>query len=164
MARFTRALRQRIIEDFTRANNGWFDPRAFVAHVRAAGPEHPAFGWFEWDDKVAAEAHRLDQARDFVRGLVVRFEVRTEAREGLTVVAREAPFAVSPVAPRRSGGGYYLTEPGCPEQMAELRRQAARDLAWWLRRYRGAVEDAGVELGALDDLPALLMGEAAEAA
>jgi hypothetical protein len=161
MARFTRELRQKIIEEFARQNNGWYDPRAFVQHVRSAGPEHPAFEWFTWDDAAAAEAFRLDQARDFARGLVIRFEVQEARPKGKVIVAhREAPFAVSPVASRKSGGGYYLTDPTDAEHMAELRRQAASHLDWWLRRYGSAVEAAGGDVKAVEKVLALLQAEA----
>lgn len=140
MARFTRALRQQIVEDFARRNNGWFDPQAFLSHVRNEGPDHPAFEWFTWDDKAAADAHRLEQARDFARGLVVKFEVEEVRPRGkVRVVTQEAPFAVSPAATRKSGGGYYLNDPKDTDHQAELRRQAATDLGWFLRRYASVI-------------------------
>lgn len=157
MARFTKALRQQIVEDFARQNNGWFDPKAFVAHVRKAGADHPAFEWFTWDDEAAAEAHRLDQARDFARGLVVKFEVEEIRPRGkVTVVAREAPFAVSPQSTRKSGGGYYLTDPTDADHQAELRRQAATDLGWFLRRYASVIPAKDAER--LEGLRATLEG------
>jgi hypothetical protein len=161
MARFTKAQRQKIIEDFARQNNGWYDPRAFVQHVRSEGQDHPAYEWFTWDDQAAADAFRLDQARDFARGLVIKFEVQEARPKGKVIVAqREAPFAVSPASTRKSGGGYYLTDPGDSEHMAELRRQAATDLGWWLRRYGAALEAAGGDVKTIEKTLALLQAEA----
>lgn len=163
MAVFTKALRQKIVEDFARQNNGWFDPRAFLMHVREAGADHPAFEWFEWDDEAAAEAYRIDQARDFARGLVVKFDVRTIERGPVRIA--QVPLVTSPVATRKSGGGYYLTDPQDRGHMAELRRQAATDLRWFIRRYAGAIEAAGGDVETLEALHGLLeTGQVAEAA
>lgn len=47
------------------------------ALVRAArSPKHPAHGLFEWDDTVAAERYRNDQARKIMRTLVFVVEER----------------------------------------------------------------------------------------
>ncbi len=163
MAAFTKALRQKIVEDFARENNGWFDARAFLSHVQEVGPDHPAYEWFEWDDVSAAEAHRLDQARDFARGLVVKFEVHTLER-GVVRIA-QAPLVTSPVSTRKSGGGYYLTDPHDRDHMAELRRQAATDLRWFIRRYSAAIEAAGGDVETLEALHGLLeVDQAASAA
>ena len=56
MARFTKALRERIVREFTARHNGRFDPAVFVEEVRQAGPSHEAYEWFQWDDEAAAEA------------------------------------------------------------------------------------------------------------
>lgn len=150
MARFTKALRQQIVQEFAEKNGGWFDPPAFVAAVQKAGPKHPAFEWFEWDDRNAAHEFRLDQARDFARGLVVRFEVRTMHRGSFRIVERTVPLALSPVGERRGGGGYYMTDPNDPEHMAELCRQAAQSLRWFISRYEGALAYAGASVGPLE--------------
>jgi len=161
MARFTKALRQRILDDFTRQNNGWFDPRAFVLHVRDTGPDHPAYGWFEWDDAKAAEEHRVWQARTFAQGLRIEFKVETVERGSFTV---SAPQFVSPLDARASGGGYFQTDPTDAEHMAEFAKQAAQHLRWWLRRYGAVVVAAGGDLGALTDLAEALEGPKGEAA
>lgn len=140
MARFTKALRQQIVEDFARQNNGWFDKRAFLVHVRETGPDHPAYEWFEWDDTAAAEAYRLEQAGAFVRDLKIEFKVESIKSAPVTV---SAPQFVSPVATRRSGGGYFQTDPQDDIHMDELSRQAARDFAWVLNRYEAVIVRAG---------------------
>lgn len=143
MSRFTKNLRQEIIEAFARDNNGWFDPHAFVAHVREVGADHPAHAWFEWDDNAAAEAYRLDQARDFARGLRVEFTVETIERDSVRVVT--APFLTSPVATRKSGGGYYVTDLGDAEHVAEMKRQAAQYLRWFVSRYEAILDAPAVD-------------------
>lgn len=153
MAKFTRALRQEILDDFLRHNNGWFDPAVFVDYVRAQGPDHPAFEWFTWDDEEAARQHRIEEARRFARGLRIFFEVHTIERGSFTV---SAPQMISPVEKRSDGGGYHRLDGGDPEHLAELSRQAARDLGWILRRYEAALIAVGADLDQLRSLQASL--------
>jgi hypothetical protein len=164
MARFTKALRQKIIEDFAKTHNGWFDPHAFLRHVQAEGPKHPAFDWFTWEDDKAAEAYRLDQARDFARGLVVKFEIHTGEPQKFTIAHRSAPFAISPVGKRRQGGGYYLSDPDDPEHVAELGRQAAQSLEWFMRRFAAPLAAVGADVDELESLRARLADMKAEKA
>ena len=165
MSRFTKALRQQIIEDFSRRNNGWFDPKAFVAYVGETGPDHPAYDWFTWDDVAAASAYRVDQARDFARGLKVTFKVEEVQHGPVNVVSREVPFLTSPKATRKGGGGYYLTDPNDAEHMAELAREAASTLRWFIGRYEAAILHVGGDADALTALQLRLEGvEAAQAA
>lgn len=164
MAKFTKERRQEIILEFTRQNNGWFDPAAFVAHVAKVGPDHPAHAWFTWDDARAAEAHRLDQARDFARGLVVEFHVEEVRSDPVRVVERSLPFLTSPMASRGSGGGYFLTDPQDAEHMDELARQAAQSLRWFVRRYGAVVQHMGGAIDPLEELAERLEGGEASAA
>jgi hypothetical protein len=143
MARFTKALRQQIIREFAEAHGGVFDPAAFLNAVRAAGEGHPAFEWFEWDDAKAALEYRLDQARDFARGLVVRFEVQEIHRGKMRIAERSAPLVMSPLGNRRDGGGYIVTDPTDADHMDELRRQAASSLRWYISRYEAVLADVG---------------------
>lgn len=145
-----KALRQKVVQEFSEKNGGWFDPARFLTYVEKQGAKHPAYEWFEWDDDKAATDFRLDQARDFARGLVVRFEVQTVHRGAFRIVERTAPLALSPVGNRRGGGGYYMTDPNNPEHMDELRRQAAQSLRWFLSRYGAVLVHAGVGLAALE--------------
>lgn len=156
MARFTKALRQQIVRDFAEQNGGWFDPAAFLAFVRDSGVDHPAFGWFEWDDDKAAEEFRLDQARDFARGLVIKFEVQSLHRGTMRVIEHSAPLVVSPLDRRRQGGGYYLTDANDPAHMAELCRQAAHSLRWFISRYEGALAYSGVGVAGLEKMQTAL--------
>lgn len=53
------------LEDIRAASGGQLEPQAVVDAARALG--HPLHRHFEWDDRKAAEAHRLDQARGIIR-------------------------------------------------------------------------------------------------
>jgi hypothetical protein len=164
MTKFTKALRQRIVEDFAKAHNGWFDAAQFFAHVEKAGPDHPAYGWFQWDRDKAWHEHNLDLARDFARGLVVKFEIQTGEPQKFTIAQRSAPFLVSPVSSRANGGGYYLNDPQDPEHIAELGRQAAQSLAWLMRRYAAPLAAVGADMDMLESLRAELADMKGEAA
>lgn len=144
MARFTKELRQQLVRDFAERNGGWFDPAAFLAEVRESGSGHPAYEWFEWDDDKAAHEFRMDQARDFARGLIVRFEVKTVHRGSFKIVENTVPLAMSPLERRRDGGGYYISDPNDPAHMDELCRQAAQSLRWFMSRYNAALTHIGI--------------------
>lgn len=156
MARFTKALRQQLVRDFAEKNGGWFDPAAFLSEVRRQGTKHLAFEWFEWDDSKAAHEFRLDQARDFARGLIVIFEVKTMHRGSLRVVEQSAPMLVSPMAGRKGGGGYYITDPNDPAHMIELCLQAAQSMRWFISRYESALRYAGVNTAQFEKAQAAL--------
>lgn len=150
MARFTRAARQQIVRDFAEKNGGWFDATRFLAEVQKKGEAHPAWEWFEWDDDNAANEFRLDQARDFARGLTIRFEIKSVHRGAFRVTEHTVPLAVSPIGGRRGGGGYFITDPNDPSHMAELCLQAAQSLRWFLSRYEGALKHAGISISSLE--------------
>ena len=143
---FSRAHRQAIVEDFCRRHNGLYSPDLFLREVQEMGEDHPAFSWFLWDDEDAANEHRLWQARTFVSDLRIKFSVETVNRKGaIRVLVSEAPYALSPVSSRNSGGGYYVTDLNDPSHIAELTRQAATSLQTWLRRY-GSCSPPAAEL------------------
>jgi hypothetical protein len=140
MSRFTKELRQQIVEDFSRRHNGLYDPALFLKEVREKGKDHPAYDWFEWDQSKAAQEHQLWQARSFAKDLRVSFTVEEVGRSGaVTVKTTEMPAVISPVAGRKDGGGYVLTDPNDPEHIAEHCRQAGTALLSWMNRYKAAL-------------------------
>lgn len=157
MARFSKALRERIVREFTARHNGRYDPAVFVEEVKAAGPDHEAYEWFEWDDEAAASSFRVEQARSFVQGINISFTVETLVRGNITVSPCIMPLVVSPMEGRRAGGGYVINNPDNPDHVAEFCGQAARDLDAWLRRYRAAVLSAGGSTAHVERLAALLL-------
>lgn len=156
--KFTKALRQKIVKEFAEQNGGWFDPALFLATVRETGEAHPAWEWFEWNDEKAALEHRLDQARDFARGLTIRFQIEEVHRGKMRITERSAPLLLSPKAKRGDGGGYYTTDPKNPEHMDELIRQAAQSMRWYLARYEAALGHVGADVRALEATLSLLNG------
>jgi hypothetical protein len=56
----------------------------------ARDESHPLHNRFEWDDKVAGEAHRLDQARRLIRSVRVVYREADERENARTVRAFHA--------------------------------------------------------------------------
>lgn len=145
--RFTKDIRQQIVRDFAEKNGGVFDAGAFLSEVSQVGKVHPAYEWFEWDNRRAAREHRLDQARAFAQGLRIRFEVETIERGKMKIVSRSMPLVISPVSTRSTGGGYKLSDPKNPAHLAELARQAAQQLRWFKERFGVALAFANIPEG-----------------
>lgn len=97
-------------------------------------PLHPAF---EWDDKIAAEEYRKEQARNLIRAVVIR---RPEAEERVPIRAF--------VTVREEAGNTVYTSTVAALSDEELRRQvlerALRELNAWRRRYDDLAELAEV--------------------
>lgn len=102
---------------------GPLTPQAVVAF--AADPKSPLHRHFEWDDKIAADKFRQDQAREMIR--LIRIDDRTD----------DPPRAFLSVADR--GGVAYRTL-GDVQSSLDLQRAvlaaAERDLDAFEKRYR----------------------------
>lgn len=141
---YTKARRQAIVKAFALRNNGVFNPKRFLEEVREQGSNHPAYGWFEWNKDRAFDAYQLDQVRAFTQDLKVSFKVEEVGRVGpVRITERVMPLVMSPMAGRKDGGGYVLTNPNDPAHMAEHCRQAAIALRGWINRYDAALKHAG---------------------
>ncbi|MFO0271514.1 MAG: hypothetical protein ACK53W_13385 [Gemmatimonadota bacterium] len=128
------------------------DGRIVPAEVvdAARDPTSPLHGHFEWDDTVAAERHRLDQARQLIR------------QSMLHVTVREVPLTVpryirDPDATAREAG-YIATMRARSDEdiaraaiVAEMQRvaQAARRA-----KALAAVLGVAADIDAIDDLAA----------
>ena len=137
----TREERQGIIQDYAQRHGGIYHPADFVEEVRKAGESHPAFEWFEWDDDIAGQHHRVWQARMFSIRLKIRFSIPNV--KSTKVKINYLPFVTSSVSERSDGGGYFIVDPDNPEHMEELCRQATSDLERWLKRYESSLVYAG---------------------
>jgi hypothetical protein len=135
------------LETIAAENDGRLTPRAMVVKARARG--HPLHPHFEWNDKKAADAHRLQQARQIVHAIRVVDETQPEAPPRIAYL--------SIAEGDRTGFAYRPRS--AVEDSARLQRlvleQAEKDLASWERRYS---EIAGDLTAAI----ALVRGELAE--
>jgi len=140
-----RKQRAEIVKDFCLRHGGVYNPQTFVEEVRSTGPDHPAYELFTWDDTKAAREHRTWQARMFVQGLKLVFQVEHQTPTGrIKIQERDVPLLLSPSSTRQDGMGYYIFDPNDPDHLEELRRQAVVDLKAWLVRYAVALDTAGL--------------------
>lgn len=114
---------------------GKLRPKAVVDTAR--DPAHPLHKQFEWDDSVAAEKHRLDQARNLIRVAVTVLEV-----ENKTVKVR----AYQSLSTDRDKGGYRRTVDVMSDDQLRsiLLADALAELRSFQARYSRLNELAGV--------------------
>lgn len=106
--------------------------------VEAARPETaPLHPYFEWDDAVAAELFRVEQARGLVRSIEVRVEVRP-GPEPIAAWVRQYHHVIVPQGPDVPPQPRYMPVQVI-QQRGDLTRQiiesAARELRGWKERY-----------------------------
>lgn len=151
--KFTKELRQQIVEEFSKRHNGIYNPVVFLKEVKDAGKKHPAYAWFEWNSDKAAQEYQLWQARSFAKDLRVSFTVEEVGRSGaVTVTTTEMPTVLSSMVGRKDGGGYFLTDPNDPAHQTEHCHQAASALRSWLKRYQAALIYAGYGVRVIESI------------
>ena len=137
--RLSQEDRYRIAQAHMAEHDGVFRPEEFV--IEARSPNHPAHGWFTWDDSAAAHRYRLQQARQFVR---IHIETpacqEIDVSSGETTISLTQPAMVSPISMRgrNSGGGYIDTR--SPEGAAALAEEAGHMLRQWFFRFGGVLD------------------------
>ena len=114
--------REQIKTELQRAvdNHGLIQP---VMVVDQARPEDaPLHGGFEWDNAIAGELHRIEQARGLIQTYIVTVEGRRET--------------ISLPRDRRDGGGYRTAAEvmNRPDLRREAVRQAWSELLQWRKR------------------------------
>jgi len=118
------------VEAVSERNNGVCPPSALVDEARP--DESPLHPMFEWDDWVAAEAFRRDQARHHIREL----RIVTDTDGGTEHV--QAFVHVIRVSGDRLHEGYRLTSliVECADEYRQVMDEALSGLRAWERRYR----------------------------
>lgn len=124
------------IEKLRKKNKSRVTPTIVLDDARSKfSPLHKAF---DWDDKTAAEAHRLEQAGNLIRDLIVviRHDKKDEPRELRAFVSVE----------REGRRGYTSLDHAMGD--ADLRRQvveqALHELEVWRRQYKEYSELADI--------------------
>ena len=80
-----------------RARWGELTPPAVLADVKEVGKRHPLYSRFEWDNKIAGEAHRLTQAHRLIQMVKVVYRDRSdEERKTRAYVAIARPNSHQP--------------------------------------------------------------------
>lgn len=97
----------------------------------ARHPDSPLHSKFEWDDSVAAENYRLNQART----LIVRFKVQIDK-----ALPPQRVF-ISVMEDRKSTGGYSESLDVLKHRKPAARQTALLELDQWARRHELFCED-----------------------
>lgn len=118
----------------SKENGGVIMPSVVVD--RARPPENPLHPHFEWNDSVAAEKFRLEQARYIIRMTITQETSQPTPRRVFVALRSERP----------AGGGYReLTSVMSDEKMrADLLAQAKADALTFQRKYAHLEEMADV--------------------
>lgn len=164
MAQFTKADRQKVIDGYlTTTGKNMFVAGEFIDWL-SGKPDHEAYEWFfAKSEGEAAREYRVGLARQMASGLRITMQVSKSPEKGsvVSLTVREYPAYVSPMAGRKSGGGYERFDPEDAAALAELKRQAVTSLNSWLRRYAGAVEESGVDVTPIKEIVSQIEGHVA---
>lgn len=150
-----------------KAKSSNLTPDMVVDDARA--PRSPLHLFFEWDNTVAAEKYRMDQAGHLIRSVQVTFEdVEPQQERQVRLSAVAAAPATHPAAVRafvsitRSDGARSYESTATAMNDPEMRRQvlarAHMEMASVGRKYRELNELADV-FGALDRVGELIGAE-----
>jgi hypothetical protein len=111
-------------------------------------PDAPLHGAFEWDDSIAGESYRVEQAKSLLRHLVV-------VRIGDGPVAPVRAFVSVESTDKSAQPQYVKTVDALrhPRRRSEVLQQALDDLNSWRRKYSRLKELARV-FDAIDEVSA----------
>ena len=137
------------LEEIREANDGLLRPRDVVESARPKDdPLHPHF---EWNNKLAADLYREDQARTLIRSV----EIVRESDDMAAEPKREIAY-VSVAKPFQTGQGYVATSEAMadPEQREFVLTMAVAQFRALRRRY-GHLEELSHVWAAVDELEAV---------
>lgn len=117
-------------ERIARKHNGILRPADVVDEAR--NPDSILHRAFEWDDSVAAEAYRIQQAKELIRVQVVVIENRQEPVRAFVSLSRD----------RLTDGGYRITADVLNDRdlYREMLLDAADELRSFQRKYNRITE------------------------
>jgi hypothetical protein len=125
-------------------NNGYLSPRAIVDDAKSEeSPLHPAF---EWDDTVAAQRHREQQARTIIGSIIAVIPERSKETapvRAFVSITKEGQKSYTSIAQAMSD----------EELRAQVVAQAWRELQSWRKRY-AEIKELGDLFAALDKIEA----------
>ncbi|QCI93376.1 hypothetical protein [Novosphingobium sp. EMRT-2] len=121
-------------------HNGRLEPEWVVHTAKAA--KNPLHDLFEWDDNVAAQNYRVDQARGIIRSIEVVVEAAEERKpmRAFVSVVQERDRSYTSVV-------HAMSDPDLRKQVL---RAALTELEAWRKRYAELVELAQV-FAAIDE-------------
>ena len=110
------------LSEIATKNGGSLQPKNVVDAARS--PSNVLHKFFEWNDQIAAEAFRLDQARGLIR--IVRVDVDEEPTRAFFSIKDDAGQCYRPVAAVLNSASLQLA----------LLKAAERDLKAFYERYK----------------------------
>jgi hypothetical protein len=116
-------------------HGGLLQPKEVVNEARSS--KSPLHDRFEWDDSIAAEEYRLEQARQLIRVCVQVLPPATEP----------VPVFVSLTSDRKeAGGGYRLTSAVLQKEdlRAEMLKDAFETLEYFRNKFKAFKELSGI--------------------
>ena len=131
------------LEKISRANGGELTPKMVVT---AASPKRSLLhNAFEWDDKIAADAHRIDQAKLLIRNVMIVHETNDgedhQVRGFVSIKDDDGHAAYHTLATAMSD----------EEKRMKVLAKALKELKSWTAKYRDFQELARI-FDAVDDL------------
>lgn len=130
------------IESIRSSNDGELTPNHVVAD--ASNSNSPLHSFFEWDDTEAAHQHRLHQARNLIRTIVVRYEEVSPPQPIRVYVNVKSPLEdVEDGKPRQhyTSLAEALSE---PDTRRAVLLRAKNELDAWRSRYAGLKDFADI--------------------
>lgn len=125
---------------------GHLAPEVVVEDARPR--ESPLHPHFEWNDRTAARAHRLDQARNLIRSVAVVYRDDVDPNR--------PPHRITAFVNLRDDSGSHAYYPivsvmSDADKRAKMIRQAWNEMIAFRRRYEALIEFAGI-FAMIDDL------------
>ena len=111
---------------------------------------------------------RIQIARQFATGCKITFQYKDLPNETIdisdSVTIEDAkvvrfPSFISPIDNRAQGGGYQKFDVNNPDTVAELCRQASRELNSWIKRHEGICTLKNIDIESLSEVADSLESE-----
>ena len=159
--RFGKKDRQVIIDDYlNKTGRNTIVPAEFHEWL-STQPDHPKYKVLEWDDEKAAIKYRIQQIRQFFSGCRITIQYKDIPSESIDASnsigisetkVLKFPTYISPIDGRAQGGGYQKFDIHDPDTVAELCRQACRELRAWTKRHEGICVIKNIDIEQLEEL------------
>lgn len=159
--RFGKRDRQAIVDDYlNKTGRNTIVPAEFHEWL-STQPDHPMYKVLEWDDEKAAIKYRIQQIRQFFSGCRITIKYKDIPSQSIDATnsigisepkVLKFPTYISPIDGRAQGGGYQKFDLDNPEIVAELCRQACRELRAWVKRHDGICVIKEVDIDSLKEV------------
>lgn len=125
------------IEMLRKEQHGELTPEDILKDAR--NPNSPLHSFFEWDDGLAAEQHRLQQARGLIRAVVAVY-LPDEPQEKQVVIRAKAYTHINePTVPHYRETSHALSQKKTRQMVLQ---RAWKELQGWRNRYKDLKEFA----------------------